>query len=291
MPPRPRFLCLWICALRSLLPVSAPAAEVLVGAGDVASCKNLSGAWATASILETISGTIFVVGDLAYADGSVTDFAECYGPTWGRFRNRTRPSPGNHEYHTQDASAYFAYFGEAAGQPGKGYYSYELGSWHIVVINSNCPEVGGCAAGSPQERWLRADLAAHPSACTLAYWHHPLFSSGGTHGNERAMKPIWRDLYDAGAEVVINGHDHDYERFAPQKPNGKADPARGIREFVVGTGGRNLRPFGKPLRNSEVRSDQAFGVLKLTLQRNGYEWEFVPQQGKSFRDSGRGVCH
>ena len=240
-----------------------PAAEVLVGAGDIAGCGYLRGALATAKLLEGIPGTVFTTGDLAYPNGSRRDFANCYSPTWGRVKDRTRPSPGNHEYNTRGAEGYFGYFGAAAGDPRRGYYSYELGSWHVVVINSSCSEIGGCAAGSPQERWLRADLAAHPVACTVAYWHSPLFSSGATHGSESALKPIWQALYEAGAEIVINGHDHDYERFAPQDPNGKADPARGIREFVVGTGGRGLRPFTRPLPNSEVRSADAFGVLIL----------------------------
>jgi hypothetical protein len=267
------------------------AAEVLVGAGDIAACGELDGARATAKLLESIPGTIFAAGDLAYTDGSAQDFANCYGPTWGQFKARTRPTPGNHEYHTPKAAAYFAYFGSAAGDPQKGYYSYDLGGWHVVALNSNCAEVGGCGAGSPQERWLRADLAAHPARCTAAYWHHPLFSSGGAHGSDPEFKPLWQALYDAGAEIVINGHDHDYERFAPQDPNGKADRAKGIREFVVGSGGRNHRPFVNPVPNSEVRNADAFGVLKLTLLSESYEWEFVPEAGKAFRDAGSSACH
>src|SRR5438046_1115363 len=177
------------------------------------------------------------------------------------------------------------------GDPKTGYYSYELGAWHIIVLNSECKDVGGCEVGAPQEKWLRADLAAHPSACTLAYWHKPLFSSGSAHGNDLTVKPLWQALYDANADVIVNGHDHDYERFAPQTPDGAPDPQRGIREFVVGTGGKNHRPFGDVKPNSEVRDATAFGVLKLTLKAGAYDWQFIPEAGKSFTDSGSGVCH
>ena len=273
--------------------LSSPAAEqtaVLVGAGDIADCTDLSGAEATAKLLEKISGTVMAVGDLAYPDGSRKNF-ECYDKTWGRVKSRTRPAPGNHEFHSAGATPYFDYFGSAAGDPKLGYYSYELGSWHIIVLNSECTDVGGCEAGSPQEKWLRADLAAHPVACTLAYWHKPLFSSGNAHGNDLAVKPLWQALYDANADVIIGGHDHDYERFAPQNPEGAADPKRGMREFVVGTGGKNHRPFGEIKANSEVRDFTAFGVLKLSLRPAGYDWEFIPEAGKGFTDSGSGSCH
>jgi len=278
-------------------PVSADsaredkAAVVLVGAGDIAGCNNLpEGAEATAKLLDAIPGTVFGAGDFALEDGSPEQFADCYEPTWGRHKARTRPALGNHDYHTKGASGYFQYFGKAAGDPAKGYYSYDLGAWHVVAVNSNCSEIGGCGAGSAQERWLREDLAAHPAPCTLAYWHHPLFTSG-RHGNDYEMKPIWQALYEGGAEIVINGHDHDYERFAPQDPDGRADSARGIREFVVGTGGRSLRTFKTPVPNSEIRSSDAFGVIKLTLRPSGYDWKFVPVAGKTFTDSGSGACH
>jgi acid phosphatase type 7 len=264
---------------------------VLIGAGDVAGCAELSGAEATARILDRTPGTVFVAGDLAYEDGTDEQFTDCYNPTWGRHKARTRPAPGNHEYNSLHAAPYFRYFGPVAGEPGRGYYSYDLAGWHIVVINSMCSEVGGCNAGSPQEQWLRRDLAAHPAACTLAYWHQPLFSSGEAHGNDPEMKPIWQALYEAGAEIVINGHDHDYERFAPQSPEGQADPERGIREFVVGTGGRSTRPFGTPVPNSEVRNTGTFGVLKVSLYPTRYEWQFLPIAGKAFTDSGSGMCH
>jgi acid phosphatase type 7 len=264
---------------------------VLVGAGDIASCDDLHGAEATAKLIDNIPGTVFAAGDLAYPDGSDEQFAKCYGPTWGRFKDRTRPAPGNHEYHSDGASGYVRYFGAAAGDPKKGYYSYELGAWHIVVLNSECADVGGCRAGSPQEKWLHDDLSAHPAKCTLAYWHKPLFSSG-QHGDDWEVKPLWDDLYAANAEIVINGHDHDYERFAPQDPSGKPDAQRGIREFVVGTGGKNShRDLAITRPNSEIRQGDTFGVLKLTLHSTSYQWQFVPEAGKTFSDSGSGVCH
>jgi hypothetical protein len=263
---------------------------ILVGAGDVADCKDLSGAEATAKLLDQIPGTVMVPGDLAYPGGTREDFT-CYDKTWGRAKSRTRPAPGNHEFHSSGATPYFNYFGAAAGDLKTGYYSYELGTWHIIVLNSECKDVGGCESGSPQEKWLRADLGAHPAACTLAYWHKPLFSSGSAHGDDPTVKPLWQALYEANADVIVNGHDHDYERFAPQTPDGAPDTQRGIREFVVGTGGKNHRPFGDVKPNSEVRDATAFGVLKLTLKAGAYEWQFVPEAGKTFTDSGSGVCH
>ncbi len=265
---------------------------VLVGAGDIASCDDLTGAEATAKLIERIPGTVFAVGDLAYPDGSDEQFAKCYGPTWGRFKERTRPAPGNHEYHKGGASGYARYFGQAAGDPSKGYYSYELGGWHIVVLNSECAEVGGCEAVSPQGKWLQRDLEQHAKTCTLAYFHKPLFSSGAKHGNDPEMKPLWEILYHAGADVVINGHDHDYERFAPQDSDGHADATHGIREFVVGSGGKNShRLMASAQPNSEVRNADTFGVLKMTLHPRGYEWEFIPEAGKTFTDTGSAACH
>jgi hypothetical protein len=272
---------------------SSPAPEeaaILVGAGDIADCKNLTGAEATAKLLDQISGTVMAVGDLAYPDGSKENFV-CYDKTWGRARSRTRPAPGNHEFHSSGATPYFDYFGKLAGDPKTGYYSYELGWWHVIVLNSECKDVGGCEAGSPEEKWLRADLASHPVACTLAYWHKPLFSSGSAHGNDLSVKALWDALYEANADVVVNGHDHDYERFAPQTPGGAPDPGRGIREFVVGTGGKSHRPFREAKLNSEVRDATAFGVLKLTLKSKSYDWQFIPEEGKTFTDSGSGACH
>jgi len=263
---------------------------VLVGAGDIADCADLSGAEATEKVLAKIPGTVMAIGDLAYPDGSAANFA-CYDRTWGKEKARTRPAPGNHEFRSAGATYYFQYFGAAAGEASKGYYSYELGSWHIVVLNSECDQVGGCGAGSAQEKWLREDLAAHPVACTLAYFHKPLFSSGGKHGDDLTVKPLWDELYSAGADVVVSGHDHDYERFGPQTPEGKGDTARGIREFVVGTGGKNHRPFAAAHANSEIRNADTFGVLKLMLRPGKYAWEFVPVDGVPFLDSGEGTCH
>jgi len=263
---------------------------VLVGAGDIADCTDLSGAEATAKLLEKIPGTVVAIGDLAYPDGSKENF-DCYDKTWGRVKNRTRPAVGNHEFHSKDAAYYFQYFGGQAGDYRDGFYSYDLGAWHIIVINSECVQVDGCEAGSRQEKWLRADLASHSNACTLAYFHKPLFSSGAAHGDDPTLRPIYQALYDANADVILAGHDHDYERFAPQDANGKADPVRGIREFVVGTGGKGHRLFAEPHPNSEVRDNTAFGVLKLTLHAKSYDWQFIPEAGKTFVDSGSGTCH
>jgi len=268
---------------------------VLVGAGDIASCKNPEGAEATAKLIEQIPGTVFAAGDLAYEKGSAEDFKNCYDPAWGRFKDRTKPALGNHEYVDPTASGYFQYWGAQAGQAGKGYYSYDLGGWHIVVLNTNCDakNLGGCAAGSPEETWLKEDLAKHPKACLLAYGHHALFSSGifKRHAVHPELKQLWEDLYAAHADLVLAGHEHSYERFALQDPEGKADPANGIREIVAGTGGRNHDLLGFATPNSEIRDWDSFGVLKLTLSPGKYIWEFIPEEGKSFHDSGSGVCH
>jgi len=264
------------------LPDSDP---VLVGAGDIAKCSSEDDE-ATALLLDNIPGTVFTTGDNAYPDGTADQFSNCYNSSWGRHKERTYPSSGNHDYHNADASGYFGYFGSKAGEPGKGYYSYDLGAWHIIVLNSNIP-VG---TGSPQEQWLRADLAAHPAACTLAYWHHPRFSSGTIHGSKASMQPLWQALYDYGADVVLAGHEHNYERFAPQDPQGVTDPTRGIRQFVVGSGGRNHYDFGEPIANSEVRNSDTYGVLKLTLHPTSYSWEFIPVAGETFTDSGNASC-
>ncbi len=287
-----------LLALLVLVPVQpkpatsndTAAEAVLIGAGDIADCSDLAGAEATAKLLEANPGTVMALGDMAYPNGTAEDF-KCYHKTWGRVKDRTRPAVGNHEFHSSGATHYFQYFGGAAGDPKTGYYSYDLGSWHIVVLNSECAEVGGCGAGSPEEKWLRADLAAHPAGCMLAYFHKPRFSSGLNHGNDPEIGAFWQALYDYNAELILNGHDHDYERFAPQDPNGNPDPKRGIREFVVGTGGKNHREFGIRKSNSEVRNNDTFGVLKLTLKATGYDWKFIPEAGKRFTDSGSGNCH
>jgi hypothetical protein len=264
------------------------AAAVLVGAGDIASC-DLTADTATANVVAGIAGTVFTAGDNAYETGSLANYADCYDPTWGAFLDRTWPVPGNHEYETPGAAGYFDYFGARAGTGGTGWYAYDLGAWRIYALNSNCAVVG-CAAGSAQEQWLRADLAASPRACVLAYWHHPRFSSG-EHGNDPEVAPLWNALYEAGAEVIVNGHDHDYERFAPQTPTGAANAATGIREFVVGTGGAALRAFSTVRANSQVRNSTTYGAIKLTLSPTGYAWQFVAAGGATFKDSGSGTCH
>jgi hypothetical protein len=255
---------------------------VLVGAGDIADCGTTSDS-ATADLLDGIDGTVFTAGDNVYPSGRATDFTNCYEPTWGRHKARTRPSPGNHDYISL-AVPYFAYFGAHAGPPGRGYYSYDLGAWHIVSLNSNLPMF----AGSPQEQWLRADLAANRTECTLAYWHHPRFSSG-LHGNNLGARGLWRALQDFGADVVVTGHDHDYEQFHRQDADGVAD-LTGIRQFVVGTGGTSLRSFDVIKANSAVRESDTHGVLKLTLRPASYDWEFVPVAGATFTDGGSRDC-
>jgi len=273
----------------------SPDMFTLVGAGDIVGCSDMSGAEATAKLIDAIPGTVFAAGDLAYQRGTYEEFQKCYGPTWGRFKDRTRPTPGNHEYHGATATGYFRYWDGRAGDPGKGYYSYDLGAWHIVVLNTNCDssQLGGCAEGSPEEIWLKQDLAAHPGACTLAYGHHALFSSGlfPKHAEHRELRAFWQDLYDAHADLILAGHEHSYERFAPQNPEGNSDPENGIREIVVGTGGRSHTPMGYAKPNSEVRDDKTYGVLKLTLFPGKYSWEFIPVPGKTFHDSGEGTCH
>jgi calcineurin-like phosphoesterase family protein len=268
---------------------------ILVGAGDIASCRQPQGAEATAKPIEQIPGTVFAAGDLAYERGTPAEFEKCYGPTWGRFKDRTKPAPGNHEYDGSMAVGYFQYWGTQAGPPEKGYYSYDLGAWHIIVLNTNCGSqvLGGCGQGSLQEHWLRQDLAEHANPCILAYGHHALFSSGvfKRHAIHPELKPLWQDLYSAHADLVLAGHEHSYERFAPQDPEGNLDAKLGSREIVVGTGGRSHDPLGLPIANSEVRDTESYGVLKLTLSSGKYAWEFIPEEGKPFRDTGSAVCH
>lgn len=262
---------------------------VFVGAGDIASCSYDEDE-ETAKLLDKIPGIVFTLGDNAYPDGTDEEFSDCYDPTWGRHKARTRPTAGNHDYHVSGASGYFNYFGEAAGDPDKGYYSYDIGAWHIIALNSQCDEIGGCDIDSPQGKWLQADLASNPRLCTLAYWHKPRFSSSSIHGNNKTMKDFWYLLYEAGADVVLNGHAHNYERFAPQDPDGVADPESGIRQFVAGTGGTGLYPFATIQPNSEIRESSTHGVLKLILHPTSYAWEFIPVAGKTFRDSGSAPC-
>ena len=256
------------------------------GRGTTSECREL----ATAGLLTAGRyGAVLTLGDNQYDTGAYAAYRVSYGSSWGRVRSITKPAPGNHEYETSGASGYFRYFGKAAGSQGRGYYSFDLGAWHLISLNSNCWAIGGCGKGSPEERWLRRDLTTHRTACTLAYWHHPRFSSG-LHGSSTATAAFWQDLYAGGADVVLSGHDHDYERFAPLAPSGKVDPARGIREFVVGTGGRSHYGFVSIQPGSQARDSTSFGVLALTLRPTGYDWRFVPAVG-SYTDRGSASCH
>src|SRR5205809_2661113 len=272
-------------------PVSAaitasPQAVQFIGAGNIARCDRTNDE-ATALLLDAYpDATVFAAGDNMNGNGSLTNFTTCYGPSWGRHKARTRPAAGEKEYKTAGAAGYFSYFGAAAGDSGKYYYSYDLGAWHIMVLNDNI----SMAAGSAQEQWLRAELAANTRQCTLAYWHHPRFSSSGTN-KLASVKPLWDALYAYSADVVVNAHYTVYERFAPQTPDGVADPVNGTREFIVGTGGLSLQNPGGAKPNSEVRSSGAYGVLLLTLDTLNYSWQFIPIAGQSFTDAGSTDCH
>lgn len=268
-------------------PTNPSGPETFVGAGDIAICSG--NAEATARQLDSIGGTVFTLGDNAYPNGSQQDFRDCYDPTWGRHKARTRPAPGNHDYGTPGAAPYYQYFGANAGGAGLGYYSFDLGAWHIISLNSNVPD-----AGASQLSWLRADLAQSTAKCTLAYWHHPIFSSGpnasnaGEAGIRSYAQQMFRILYDAGADLVLVGHEHLYERFAPQNPDGGLDTARGIRQIIVGTGGVPLYEFQSVKPNSEVRL-RSHGVMRLTLSSDRYQWDFLPVSGAG--DSGTQACH
>jgi hypothetical protein len=286
--------CLFLLGQLALVlaaPLLQTADAVLVAAGDIADCNSTHAA-DTANLLATITGTVAALGDNAYERGTLTEFTTCYEPTWGRHKDRTYPAVGNHEYETRGAEGYYRYFGAAASPLDspctancKGYYSYNLGAWHIVVLNSEI----AAGANSAQEQWLRTDLAAHPADCTLAYWHTPRFSSGSTLASNKTLA-LWQALYDYGADVVLNGHEHFYERFAPQTPDGDADAEYGIRQFIVGTGGTNLRGFATIHPNSVVRNGTTWGVLKLTLHATSYDWEFIPIPGQTFTDTGSANC-
>jgi hypothetical protein len=264
-------------------PVPPSAPQIFVGAGDIGWCGS-PGPEQTARLVDSIGGTVFTAGDNAYFFGTAQEFRDCYDPSWGRLKSRTRPVPGNHEYAGAGPGPYFDYFGASAGPSGLGYYSFELGDWHAIALNSNI-DVG---AASGQMAWLRADLAASSKKCSLAYWHHPLFTSG-PNGSQTYMRDVWRVLYDSGVDVIINGHEHLYERFAPQDPDGRPDQPRGIREFIVGTGGASLYNFVTRSPNSEQQISNTFGVLKLTLSSGQYQWDFIPVSGAG--DTGIGSCH
>jgi acid phosphatase type 7 len=291
--------------LSSIAAANAGAADpVIAAAGDIAcspsgavtSTKCHQGATSNLLVNSGLSA-VLALGDLQYASGSFSSFTKSYAPSWGRLNPITFPAAGNHEYLTSGAKGYFDYFNGAgafsgrAGDRDKGFYSFDVGTWHLIALNSSdhCTIVA-CGKGSPQETWLRADLAAHPTSCTLAFWHHPRFNSGHD-GNASFMQPIFQDLYDANADVVLGGHAHDYERFAPQNPQGKLDTARGIRQFVVGTGGAFFTPLGSRISNSQVRNGATYGVLMLSLHPTSYDWRFVPEAGARFSDSGSDSCH
>ncbi len=259
---------------------SLASAATFVGAGDIADC-SLPGAALTARLLQSIPGSVFTLGDHVYPSGTADAFSTCYESTWGAFKGRTYPTPGNHEWDEERGRPYFGYFGAAAG---RGYYGFDLGAWHILSLNSNIDT----QPGSAQYEWVRNDLAGHAAPCTLAYWHHPVFSSG-TNGNNPHMREMWKLLDEAGVDLVLAAHDHLYERFAPQDADGRATPT-GMREFVVGTGGAALYGMPSPRPNSEVRNNHAWGVLKLTLRGGAYDWEFVPTGGHAFRDAGSASC-
>ncbi len=270
---------------QAIVNVSRPNDEpvVIMAAGDIATCDG-DGDEATARLLDALPGTVLTLGDNAYPMGSEADFNDCYAPTWGRHKDRTHPIPGNHEYQMDGGSGYFNYFGAAAGDPATGYYSYDLGAWHIIALNS---QFSG-KVGTPQAEWVKADLAAHQQLCTMAVWHVPLF---GQDSASTRMKNVYQLLYDAGAELVLNGHEHNYQRFAPQTADGVVDPDRGIREFIVGTGGRSIGGGTTAFANREAFNANAFGVLKLSLHATSFDWEFVPVAGKTYTDRGSASCH
>lgn len=270
---------------------TAPTVITVVAAGDIADCGSnglqFPDAFRTAGLIAPTDMLVLTLGDNTYPVGAAMEFADCFQPTWGAFKERIRPSPGNHDYMTTDAGAYFDYFGAAAGPDRRGYYSFDAGGWHFISLNSNAD----ANIGSAQYAWLQADLAAaSDTLCTLAFWHHPLFSSG-PHGNDRRMADAFQLLHAAGAEIVLVGHDHIYERFAPQDAAGNADPDRGVRSFTAGTGGARLYSLRKPQPNSEVRDASTHGVLRLTLSSNGYRWAFVAVAGGAPRDEGAADCH
>ena len=268
-------------------PVSSSA--IVLAAGDIAYCPAApaqSNAAQTAAVLRRVPGVpVLTLGDNAYNDGTALEFSSCFDPTWGVEKARLRPAAGNHDYNTANATGYFGYFGAAAGPPDRGYYSFDVGDWHLVALNSNVD----AATGSPQEQWLRADLAATARRCKLAYWHHPVFTSS-PRGDNLKMRDIWRALDDLGASVILTGHEHNYERFARQNADGVANPTTGIREFIVGTGGIGMTPMPIPRANSEVREALSFGVLKLTLHSDHYDWEFLPAVQGVIVDSGTATC-
>jgi hypothetical protein len=263
------------------LPTFPPGATVLLAVGDIGTCADTNDD-SVAHLAAQLPGAIALLGDDVYPDGGLADYEACFNPSWGPLRPRIHPAQGNHDFESSDASGYYDYFGAAAGTPHEGWYRYDLGTWHVIVLNSDCPSVGGCGEGSPQLAWLKADLQAHPSECTLAYWHHPRYSSG-EHGDDPRTEVMWQTLAAAGVDLVLSGHDHDYERLSP---------VDGIRSFVVGTGGHSLIPFSRPPDpETELRVDDSYGLLALDLGPTGYRWQFVPIPGDELHDQGSATCH
>jgi acid phosphatase type 7 len=260
----------------------------VLAAGDLAAC-DVTTDDAVADLVASLDGTVLTLGDHAYPNGTAAEFDSCYGPSWGRVRDRTRPVLGNHDYHTDLAAPYFDYFGPAAGTRGEGWYSFDVGAWHLVALNSNC-ELVGCSRDSRQGAWLAADLQAHRARCTLAFLHHPRWSSG-PEGDQPKVGELWALLHEGGADVVVSGHAHVYERLAPMDADGAVDLEGGVRQFVVGTGGGSLYGFGAVHPASEVRSNTSYGVLQLTLRPDGYDWEFLPTDAGGFTDAGSAECH
>jgi Ca2+-binding RTX toxin-like protein len=309
-------IALAVCACLGLTAAPALAGDpVIAAAGDIA-CDTRSAFFngglgteghcrqkQTSDLLVNAGlSAVLTLGDTQYHVGALSDFEDAFDPTWGRVKSLIRPTLGNHEYGTSGARGYFDYFNGpdqpngAAGERDKGYYSYNIGDWHLIALNSVCDQLdrgtaaNGCAAGSPEEHWLRSDLAVHRKSCTLAYFHEPLFNSG-FRGNRPDGQAFWQVLYEAGADLVLSGDAHDYERFSLQDPAGRSDPARGIRQFVVGTGGVFFTGWSSPKPNSEVRQNETFGVLRLALHAGSYDWQFVPEAGKTFTDAGTATCH
>ena len=261
--------------------VSSVSDPVVVAAGDI--CDSSSGCSKTASLIAQIKPThVLTIGDNAYPDGTLSNYTSYYEPYWGQFKAITSPAPGNHDYHVSGGADYFTYFGNPPP-----YYSFDVGSWHLVSLDGEI----STSSGSAQETWFRNDLATHTNKCTLVYWHEPRFSSGAEHGDDTSKQTLWQDAYNGGVEVVLSGHDHEYERFAPMNASGVLDTAKGVREFVVGTGGAPLYSFGTIQPNSEVRDNVTWGVLELTLHPDSFDWQFVPVAGETFTDAGSQSCH
>jgi hypothetical protein len=289
------------CDASAELPQLANRATVeVVAAGDIGDC-SIDAHHQTAALVDRIKpDAVLAIGDLAYSNGSLDDYLDCYGSSWGKFRSITRAAVGNHEYHTPHAGPFYAYFCGSTGEPYEGWYSFALGRWHVVVLNSNCgddldvqsgvkTEFGGCGVGSPQARWLERDLEEHPSKCTLAMWHHPRYTSG-VHRDAVYMSDLWRILDRHGADLILSGHVHNYERFAPLDADGNPHPTGRMRQIAVGTGGRVLTGFAAIEAGSEVHDESSHGVLHLTLREDGYTWDFVPVDGDAFTDHGEALC-